>query len=60
MTLFCSVQVFLCYILVDAQEGKQGEVWLLVEAEDTLPVDVILFLLVQSVEGEQRRVETRQ
>lgn len=50
----------MCDILLNAQEGEQGQVGLLVEAEHTLPVDVVLSLLVQGVEGEERRVETRQ
>lgn len=49
-----------CDVLLNAQEGEQGEVRLLVQAEDALPVDVVLSLLVQSVEREERRVETRQ
>lgn len=47
-------------VLLDAQEGEQGEVGLLVEAQDALPVNVVLSLLVQGVEGEERRVETGQ
>lgn len=50
----------MCDILLNAQEGEQSQVGLLVEAEDTLPVDVVLPLFVQSVKGEERRVETRQ
>lgn len=57
-TVFCKWPA--CDILLNAQEGEQSQVGLLVEAEDALPVDVVLFLLVQSVEGEERRVETRQ
>ena len=45
------------YVLLNAQEGEQSQVGLLVEAEDALPVDVVLSLLFQSVEGEERRVE---
>lgn len=58
--LFFSSFFTVCDILLNTQEGEQGQVRLLVEAEDTLPVDVVLSLLVQSVEGEERRVETRQ
>lgn len=47
-------------LLLDPQEGEQGEVGLLVEAQDALPVHVVLLLLLQSVEGEERRVEARQ
>lgn len=57
--LCCSVEC-VCDVLLNAQEGEQGQVGLLVEAEDTLPVDVVLSLLVQSVEGEERRVEARE
>lgn len=56
-------RVFTCGVrdvLLDAEEGEQGEVGLLVEAQDALPVHVVLLLLVQGVEGEERRVEARQ
>lgn len=46
--------------LLDPEEGQQGEVGLLVEPEDALPVQVVLLLLLQSVEREERRVEARQ
>lgn len=49
-----------CNILLDAQEGEEGEVSLLVESKDTIPIHAVFFLLVQSVEGEERWVETRQ
>lgn len=45
---------------LDAQKGQQCQVGLLVEAEDTVPVHVIVTLAVQSIEGEKRRVEARQ
>lgn len=44
--------------LLNSQEGEQSQVRLLVEAQDALPVDVVLSLLVQGVEREERRVET--
>lgn len=47
-------------VLLNAQEGKQGQVRLLIQAQDTLPVGIVLFLFVQSIEGEERRVETRE
>lgn len=49
--------VAVCDVLLDAEEGEQSEVRLLVEAKDTLPVHIILSLFVQSVKGEERRVE---
>lgn len=55
-----SVCVCVCVVLLNAQEGEQRHVGLLVEAQDALPVDVVLLLLLQRVEGEERRVEPRQ
>lgn len=45
---------------LDAQEGQQGVVGLLIEAKDTFPVHVIITLTVQSVECEEWWVESRQ
>lgn len=49
-----------CDVLLHAQEVEQRQVGLLVEAQDALPVHVVLALLVQSVECEERRVEAGQ
>ena len=52
--------MFIYHLPLDAQKGQQGEVGLLVEAEDAVPVHVVVPLAVQSVKGEERRVEAGQ
>lgn len=46
--------------LLDSQEAEQRLVGLFVETEDALPVLDLLLLLLQAVEGEERRVESRE
>lgn len=46
--------------LLHSQKGEKREVGLLVKTQHAVPVHVVFFLLVQSVQREERRVETRQ
>lgn len=55
--------IYVCaYIhsLLYTEKSEKSEVGLLVKTQHTVPVHVVFFLLVQSIQREERRVETRQ